>query len=126
MAKKKTTTVSEYINAAPKEARAKLREIRSILKKVAPKAKEGLKWGYPVFEDQRILFSYGAFKTHLNFMPTGPAMKPFKKELEKFTTGKDTIQFSYDRPLPKALIRKIARHRLKEVKLQDAKWMYKD
>ena len=124
MPKTKPKTVAEYIKAAPKEAQEKLREIRAILKKVAPDAKEGLKWGTPVLEEKRILFSYAAFKTHINFFPTGPAMKPFKNELAKYKTGQDTIQFPYDKPLPKALIRKIAAYRLKEVREKGAKWMY--
>jgi uncharacterized protein YdhG (YjbR/CyaY superfamily) len=124
MPKAKPTTVEEYIKAAPKEAQEKLREIRALLKKVAPKAKEALKWGQPVFEEGRILFSYSAPKSHLNFSPTGPAMKPFKEELTKFKTGKDTIHFAYDKPLPKALIRKIAAFRAKQVKEDDARWMY--
>ena len=124
MPKTKPTTVDEYIKTAPKEAQKKLREIRAVLKKVAPKAKEGLKWGNPVFEEGRILFSYSAHKSHLNFSPTGPAMKPFKEDLTTFKTGKDTIQFPYDQPLPKALIRKIAAFRAKQVKEADARWMY--
>ena len=120
----KPTTVSEYINGAPRQAQEKLRELRAILKKVAPKATETMKWGSPVFVEKRILFSYAAFASHMNFMPTGPAMAPFKKELAKHTTGKDTIQLPYDKPLPKTLIRRIAAFRLKEVRKKDAKWMY--
>ena len=119
----KPTTVTEYINAAPKEAQKKLNEIRAILKKVAPNATEALKWGSPVFEEKRILFAYSAFKSHLNFMPTRSSIKPFEKELEAYTIGKDTIQFPYNKPLPKALIRKIAAFRLKDVKENDARWM---
>jgi uncharacterized protein YdhG (YjbR/CyaY superfamily) len=124
MPKTKPKTVDEYIEAAPQEAQKKLREIRGVLKKVVPKAREALKWGSPVFEDGRILFSYSAHKSHLNFSPTGPAMKPFKEELATFKTGKDTIQFPYDKPLPKTLIRKIATFRAKQVKESDARWMY--
>lgn len=102
MPTKKPATVSEYIAAAPKEAQKHLREIRSILKKVAPHATETLKWGSPVFEEKRILFAYSAYKSHLNFMPTGPALEPFMKELAEYKTGEDTIQFPYGKPLPKA------------------------
>ena len=119
----KPTTVDEYINAAPIEAREKLIEIREILRKVAPNATEALKWGSPVFEEKRILFAYTAFKSHLNFMPTHSSLIPFKKELEKFVTGKDTIQFPYNKPLPKTLIRKIATFRAKDVRENDARWM---
>ncbi len=124
MANLKPTTINEYILAAPPQAQEKLSEIRAILKSVAPDAVELIKWGQPVLEQKRILFSFSAFKSHMNFMPTGPAMEPFKSELTAYKTGKDTIQFSYDKPLPKDLIQKIAEHRLKDVLENDAKWMY--
>jgi uncharacterized protein YdhG (YjbR/CyaY superfamily) len=119
----KPKTMDEYIRAAPREAQPKLRELRAILRKAAPGAKETLKWGSPVFEAERILFAFAAFKSHINFMPTPSAMEPFKKELSTFTTGKGSIQFPYDKPLPKALIRRIAAYRVKELKEKDARWM---
>ena len=124
MSKPRPTTIAEYISSAPKNAQKNLRELYAILKKVAPGATESVKWRSPVFEEKRILFAFTAFKSHLNFMPTRPAMKPFKKELAGYITGKDTIQFPYDKPLPKALIRKIAAFRVKQVREKDARWMY--
>jgi uncharacterized protein YdhG (YjbR/CyaY superfamily) len=124
MPRTKPTTVSDYIKAAPKEARRTLREIRAILRDVAPNAKETLKWGSPVFEEERILFAYRAFKSHLNLMLTHPAMKPFGKDLRAYTTGNDTIQFPHHQPLPKALIRKMAAFRVKQVREEDARWRY--
>jgi uncharacterized protein YdhG (YjbR/CyaY superfamily) len=123
MAKARPTTIAEYISAAPKEAQKPLREMRAILKKAAPGATEGLKWGSPVFEEKRILFGFAAFKSHINFMPTPSAMKPFEKELAKYETGKGTIQFPYGKRLPKALIRKIAARRVKELREKDVRWM---
>lgn len=124
MPKKKPTTVDEYIDAAPEEAQEKLRELRAILKEVAPDATETLKWGSPVFEEKRILFAYMAYKSHLSFMPTGPSIEPFKEELAEYKTGKDTIQFPYDKLLPEELIRKIALYRAIDVRENDALWMY--
>jgi uncharacterized protein YdhG (YjbR/CyaY superfamily) len=125
MQKTKPTTVTEYIDSAPKEAQEKLHELREILKEVAPDAKEILKWGSPVFEEKRILFAYTAFKSHLNFMPTQSSLLPFNDELTDYKTGKDTIQFPYDKPLPKKLIKKIAAFRIREVRENDALWMYR-
>lgn len=123
MSTPKPKTVDDYIDAAPKQAQVKLHEIRAILKKVVPNANEVLKWGSPVFEEKRILFAYAAFKSHLSFMPTPSSLAPFKKELATYTTGKGSIQFPYDKPLPKTLIRKIAGHRAKDVRENDARWM---
>jgi uncharacterized protein YdhG (YjbR/CyaY superfamily) len=123
MPKKAPTAVIEYINDSSKEAQKKLRELRTILKKVAPNATEAIKWGSPVFEEKRILFAYSAFKAHINFMPTRSTLDVFKKELAEYTTGRDTIQFPYDKPLPKALIKKIATYRVKEVG-EGSLWMH--
>jgi uncharacterized protein YdhG (YjbR/CyaY superfamily) len=126
MMKPKPSTVEEYIENTPIEAQLMLRELRAILKEVAPNATESIKWGSPVFEQGRILFSYTAYKSHLNFMPTKPALEPFLDELSGFKMGKDTIQFPYGQPLPETLIRKIAAFRLQQVKDNDARWMYKN
>jgi len=115
-------TVDEYIESAPAIAQPMLRELRAILKKAAPKATEAIKWGTPVFEDGRILFSFKAHKAHVNFMPTKPSLDPFMKDLSGYKTGKDTVQLPYGEPLPAALIRKIAAHRVKQVKAHDAHW----
>jgi uncharacterized protein YdhG (YjbR/CyaY superfamily) len=123
MPKAKPTTIAEYISSAPKEAQKNLREMYAILRKAAPGAAEGIKWRSPVFEDKRILFAFAAFKSHLNFMPTPSAMKPFKEELATFKTGKGSIQFPHDKRLPKALIRKIAALRVTELREKDVRWM---
>lgn len=124
MTAQKPTTIAQYIAAAPKEGQEKLRELHAILKEVAPNATEAIKWGSPVLEEKRILFAFSAFKSHLTFMPTRSSLEPFKAELSEYKTGKDTIQFPYDKPLPKALIRKIATFRAKEVREDGALWMH--
>ncbi len=123
LVKKRPTTVSEYINAAPKGAQKKLREMRSCLRKAAPGARESLKWGMPAFSYKRILFTFAGFKHHIGFYPTPSAMRAFKKELSKYKTGKGSIQFPLDKTLPVSLIRKIAVFRARESKDKDAKWM---
>jgi uncharacterized protein YdhG (YjbR/CyaY superfamily) len=119
----KPKTVNEYIQQAPRAAQIKLRELRGCLKKVAPKATEGLKWGTLAFSYERILFTYAAFNKHLGFYPTPSAIREFKKELKEYTTGKGSVQFPLDKPLPVSLIKKIAKFRIKELKEKDAKWM---
>lgn len=123
MPRTRPATIAQYISSAPKEGRKNLRELYAILRKAAPGAREGLKWRSPVFEKKRILFAFAAFKSHLNFMPTPSAMKPFSEELAKHKTGKGSISFPYDKPLPKALIRRIAALRVKELREKDVRWM---
>ena len=119
----KPTTIVQYINAAPKEARAKLREMRVLIAAAAPGASQSLKWGMPAFSYARILVTFAAFKRHIGFFPTPSAVRAFAKQLEAYKISKATIQFPLDQPLPRALITRITKFRVNDAKSRDAKWM---
>lgn len=120
--KARPISVSEYIEAAPKEAQKKLREMWACIRKAAPDATEGLKWGMPAFSYQRILVTFAAHRNHIGFYPTPSAVKAFAKELAKFKTASGSVQFPLEKPLPMALIRKITAFRVQESVEQDRKW----
>jgi uncharacterized protein YdhG (YjbR/CyaY superfamily) len=120
---RKPTNITEYIADSSKETRAKLRQMRKSIRAAAPGSKEDLKWGMPSFSYKRILVMFAAFKNHIGFFPTPSAMKAFSKELSKYKTGKGSIQFPLDKPLPLALIRKITKFRVKESLEKDKRWM---
>lgn len=120
--KARPTNITEYIDAAPKEAQKKLREMRASIRSAAPGAKESLKWGMPAFSYQRILVTFKAFKHHIGFYPTPSAVKAFAKELSRFKMASASIQFPLDKPLPLALIRKITAFRVKESLEKNVKW----
>jgi len=115
-------TITEYINAAPKGARKKLREMRACIRASAPRAKESLKWGMPAFSYQRILVTFAAFKNHIGFYPTPLALKAFAKDLSNYVTASASIQFPLEKPLPLPLIRKITVFRVRESLEKDGKW----
>jgi len=120
--KSKPTTVTEYINAAPKEARQKLREMRTTIRAAAPGAAESLKWSMPAYSYRRILVTFAGFKYHIGFYPTPSAVEAFAKQLSGFKTAAGSIQFPLDKPLPLDLIRKITAFRVKESVEEDKKW----
>src|SRR6266849_139017 len=120
--KARPKTITEYINAAPKEARKKLREMRACIRTSAPGAKESLKWRMPAFSYQRILVTFAAFQHHIGFYPTPSAVKAFAKDLSKFATAKGSIQFPLEKPLPLRLVRKITAFRVRESIEVDRKW----
>ena len=120
--KKKPQNIAEYIQAAPKEAREKLREMRTCIRAAAPGAKESLKWGMPAFSYRRILVTFAAFKHHIGFYPTPSAVKAFAGELSKYKTAKGSIQFPLEKALPLPLIRNITAFRVRESLEADRKW----
>jgi uncharacterized protein YdhG (YjbR/CyaY superfamily) len=115
-------SVTEYIQAAPTPARKKLKEMLACIRKAAPGATEGLKWGMPAFSFRRILVTFAAHKNHIGFYPTPSAVKAFAKELSKFNTARGSIQFPLEKPLPLPLIRKITEFRVQESLERDRKW----
>ena len=66
--------------------------------------------------------AYAAFKDHYSFFPmSSRAVDAHRDELGERVTGKGTIRFGYDRPLPKALVKKVVRTRLAEATARAAK-----
>jgi uncharacterized protein YdhG (YjbR/CyaY superfamily) len=115
-------SVAEYIGAAPKGARSKLREMRRCIRAAAPGAKEGLKWGMPAYSYQRILVTFAGHKQHIGFHPTPSAVKAFAKELGVFETTDNSIRFPLQEPLPLDLVRRITEYRVRESLEKDKKW----
>ena len=125
MASNRPTTIAQYIRSSPPQAQPHLRRLYAILKGVAPRAQEVIKWGMPFFVEPRFLFAFSAHKAHLNFAPTAAGLEPFRKELEKHkTTKKGILQIPYNTSLPQDLVRKIAEYRLRDVRERedDAFW----
>jgi len=120
--KARPKNITEYINAAPKEAQKKLREMRACIRAAAPGAKESLKWGMPAFSYQRILVTFAVFKHHIGFYPTPSAVRAFANDLSQFVTADASIQFPLEKPLPLSLIRKITAFRVRESIEEDRKW----
>ena len=120
--KEKPVTIEEYIDAAPEQTQARLRQMHACIRATAPGAKEGLKWGMPAYSFKRILVTFAAFRNHIGFYPTPSAVKAFAKNLSKYKTAKGSIQFPLDQPLPLSLISKITKFRVQESLKEDVKW----
>jgi uncharacterized protein YdhG (YjbR/CyaY superfamily) len=110
----KPTTIDEYIARFPRDIQARLEEVRSTIKKAAPAAKETIKYAIPTFTQNGNLVFFAAFKNHVGFYPAPSGMKEFEKELSVYKTGKGSVQFPLDKPMPINLITKIVKWRVKE------------
>jgi len=112
--------VRQYIDAAPKEVRQRLRQMRACIRSAAPDAVEDIKWRMPTSSYRRFLVSFAAFKHHIGFYPTPSGVRAFAKELEGFATAKGSIRFPHDKALPLPLVRRITEFRVRESTEKDA------
>ena len=114
-AKKPPRNIDEYIRPLPKEVRAILEKIRQTIRKAAPGAEEVISYQIPAFKWRgKGLVAFAGWKNHVSVYPVPRGNAAFKKEVSLYQTGKGTVQFPLDRPLPLGLIHKIVKYRLKE------------
>ena len=105
--------VEEYLSGVPEPARTTLSKLRAAIRTaVPPGTTEVISYGMPAFKYNELLVWYAAFSNHCSLFPTGAVIEAFKKELKGFSTSKGTIQFSTDKPLPIALVKKLVKARV--------------
>ena len=111
------TSVEDYLAALPAAERAALEKLRKTIKAAAPDATETISYQMPAFKEHgRFLVSYAAFKDHCSFFPASLAViEAHKEELTPFVSGKGTLRFTPDEPIPAALVRKIVEARIAEI-----------
>jgi|SRR6185312_5430131 len=114
MEKTSFKNVDEYISGFPENLRTLLEQMRTAIKKAAPKAEEVISYQIPAYKYFGILVYFAGYKNHVGFYPTASAIKAFKKELSIYKGGKGSVQFPLDKPLPAVLITKIVKFKLKE------------
>jgi len=110
------TSVEDYLAALPQESRAALEKLRKTIRAAAPEATETISYQMPTFKDQgRFLVSYAAFKDHCSLFPASKAvMESHGEELKPYFSGKGTLRFTADKPIPAALVKKIVKTRIEE------------
>src|SRR5207244_1161255 len=109
-------SVEDYLDSLPVEMRSALEKLRKTIKTAAPGATEVISYQIPAFKDgDRLLVSYAAFKDHCSLFPMSKqVIEDHLRELRPHVSGKGTLRFTADRPLPAAVVRKIVKARLKE------------
>jgi uncharacterized protein YdhG (YjbR/CyaY superfamily) len=109
----KPDNMDDYISSFPKETQIILEEIRSVIRKAAPKAEEAISYGIPTFKLNGNMVHFAAFKNHIGFYPTPTGIKEFENELSMYKQGKGSVQFPLNKPMPLNLISSIVKYRVK-------------
>ena len=107
-----------YLASLSGQKRSALDNLRHTIRGAAPAAEECMSCGIPGFRlNGKLLVSYAANANHCAFYP-GSIVRKFANELKGFdSSGKGTIRFSPDQPLPRGLVRKIVKARIAQQKL---------
>jgi uncharacterized protein YdhG (YjbR/CyaY superfamily) len=107
-------TIDEYIAGFPPEVQVILEKIRLTIRKAAPNASETIKYRMPTFTQKGNLVYFAAFKKHIGFYRVPTGIESFEKELSAYETGRGSVKFPFDKPIPYDLIRRIVKFRVKD------------
>lgn len=110
----KPKTVDAYIASAPPGVRARLQELRSVIRKAAPGAEERISYGMPYYGYRGRLAYFGLAKNHIGLYIPTPVIEEHMSELGGYETAKGTVRLPLGKKLPVTLIRKLVRARMKK------------
>ncbi|HET7768131.1 MAG TPA: DUF1801 domain-containing protein [Chloroflexota bacterium] len=107
--------IDAYLATLPADQRTVLQKLRETIRSVAPNATEKINYGIPMFVLGRGLMGFNAAGAHCTLQVMSPAVvEAHAAELKGYRTGKGSIQFTPDKPIPTALIKKLVKVRLAE------------
>ena len=101
--------VDEYLAALDEPKRGTLERLRKTILEIVPGTEQCIAYGMPAFRlDGKVVAGFAAFKNHLSYFPhSGSVLAELADDLVGYTASKGTLQFRADKPLPKALVKKL-------------------
>lgn len=114
MSKSLPVKVRNHYLKAPVPHRHTMLEMRKRILEIVPNAEEVISYGMPAFKvDGNVIAGLLANRNHVGYYPfSGSVLDNFKKDLAKYVHTKSAIHVPIDKPLSKALLRKLIRARL--------------
>jgi uncharacterized protein YdhG (YjbR/CyaY superfamily) len=109
-------TIDEYLACFPKEVQTLLQKIRMTIHQAAPGAEEKISYQIPTITlNGDYLIYFAGYKKHVGLYPAPLEDAELKEALSAYASGKGTVKFPLDQPIPFGLINKIVKYRMKKV-----------
>jgi uncharacterized protein YdhG (YjbR/CyaY superfamily) len=103
------TSIEQYIRSFPAPTRRLLKDLRAVIREAAPDAREKISYGMPSFSQNGNLVGFAAYENHIGFYGASSAHRALASKVAKYKTGKGTLRFPLDQPIPAKLVRQIVK-----------------
>jgi uncharacterized protein YdhG (YjbR/CyaY superfamily) len=109
--------ITAHLKKFDKPQRDVLQAVRVAIAEILPEADEVIKYGIPTFAiDGKGVIGFDGYKNHNSIFPySGSIGTRLKNELSKYEQTKGSIHFDKEKPMPKSLLKKIIKERLKQI-----------
>ncbi len=113
--KSKINSIDEYIDTFPEDMQTILKQVRKTIKAAAPETGERISYGIPTFTlNDKYLIYFAGWKHHISIYPIPMGDDAFNQEVAPYVSGKGTLKFPIDKPMPLKLITKIVKLKVAE------------
>jgi uncharacterized protein YdhG (YjbR/CyaY superfamily) len=108
--------IDAHLDGLEEPKRATLANLRDTIVAIVPDAEQCISYGIPAFKvGGKTVAGFAAFKKHLSYLPhSGLVISKLAREVEGYTFTKGSLHFPTDKPLPKALVKKLLAVRMAE------------
>ena len=106
--------VDAYLRGVEEPGRSTLQTLRGTILEILPDAVQVISYRVPAFRVRgETVAGFAAFQNHLSYLPfSGSVLSQLADELDGYAMTKSALHFPFDRPLPKALVKKLIAVRL--------------
>jgi uncharacterized protein YdhG (YjbR/CyaY superfamily) len=111
--------IDSYLAGLDAPKRQTLEALRRSILGVVPEAEQCISYGMPAFKvEGKTVAGFAAFKNHLSYLPhSGSVLTALTDDVAGYETSKGALRFAIGEPLPKGLVRKLVRTRMRELGL---------
>ncbi|MEX2278060.1 MAG: DUF1801 domain-containing protein [Cucumibacter sp.] len=115
---KPAASIDAYLKTVPEPMRAALQKLREQIRAAAPEAVETIAYQMPAFKlNGKPLAYFAAFRDHCSYFPVGgKALDAMPEAAKAFRTAKGTLQFTPGKPLPAALVKRLVKARIADIR----------
>ncbi len=115
---RRPASIDDYLARVSGARRAALLRLRRTIRTLVPAAEECISYAIPAFRLRgRVIAGFAATARGCSYFPfSGTTLATLAADLRPYDQTKSALHFTPDRPLPPALVRKLLRARIAEVK----------